>query len=87
MNGINDTLKNFSLSDQAILFQNELSKKLPPIREETVLGEAAVLQVFHLTGSRKAVVAGCRVKKGSLAGDSLYRVIRNGEVLYEGESL
>lgn len=65
--------------------KNELSNKLPPIREETVLGEAAVLQVFHLTGSRKAVAAGCRVKKGSLAGDSLYRVIRNGEVLYEGK--
>lgn len=65
--------------------KNELSNKLPPIREESVLGEAAVLQVFHLTGSRKAVVAGCRVKKGSLAGDSLYRVIRNGEVLYEGK--
>lgn len=43
--------------------------------------------MFHLTGSRKAVVAGCRVKKGSLARDNLYRVIRNGEVVYEGESL
>lgn len=65
--------------------KDELSNRLPPMEEETAIGEAAVLQVFHLTGSRKAVVAGCRVKKGSLSRDNLYRVIRNNEVLYEGK--
>lgn len=65
--------------------KDELSNRLPPIQEETVNGEAAVLKVFHLTGTRRAVVAGCRVKRGSLIRDSFYRVTRNDEVLYEGK--
>lgn len=68
-----------------MLLQDELSNRLPPIQEETLNGEAAVLKVFHLTGSRKAVVAGCRVKRGSLVRDSLYRITRNDEVIFEGE--
>lgn len=67
--------------------QDELSNRLPPIQEETVNGEATVLKVFHLTGARRAVVAGCRVKRGNLIRDSFYRVTRNDEVLYEGEFL
>lgn len=67
------------------MLQDELSSRLPPIEEETFTGEAAVLKVFHLTGSRRAVVAGCRVKKGSLVRDNLYRVVRNDEVVFEGE--
>lgn len=65
--------------------KDELSSRLPPIEEETFTGEAAVLKVFHLTGSRRAVVAGCRVKKGSLVRDNLYRVVRNEEVVFEGK--
>ena len=34
---------------------------------------------------RKAVVAGCRVKMGSLARDSLYRITRNGKVIFDGK--
>ena len=68
-----------------MLLQGELSNRLPPIHEETFTGEAAVLKVFHLTGIRKAVVAGCRVKKGSLVRDDLYRVLRDDEIIYEGE--
>lgn len=65
--------------------QDELSNRLPPSKEETVTGEALVRKVFHLTGMRKAVVAGCRVKMGSLARDSLYRITRNGKVIFDGE--
>ena len=68
-----------------MLLQGELSDRLPPIQEENLTGEAAVLKVFHLTGMRRAVVAGCRVKKGSLVRDDLYRVFRNDELIYEGK--
>ena len=60
---------------------------MDPIQEETITGEAAVLKVFTLSGARKATVAGCRVKTGSLARNSLYRIIRNNDVIFEGEQL
>lgn len=65
--------------------KDELSNRLPQIEQETVTGEAAVLKVFHLTGMRKAVVAGCRVKGGSLVRDSLYRITRDNKVIFEGK--
>ena len=68
-------------------WQGELTNRLSPIHEETVTGEAAVLKVFKLTGRRKASVAGCQVKTGSLDRKSLYRVTRNNNVLFEGEFL
>ena len=51
------------------------------------MGEANVLQLFHLTGQKKAAVAGCRVKKGSLTveKDVVWRVIRDEVVLHEGK--
>lgn len=55
---------------------------------EQVLGSATVLQVFPLVQSRKEVgkVAGCRVQEGSLQVNPgvVYRVVRDGEVVYEG---
>lgn len=55
---------------------------------EEVLGTATVLQVFPLLKQRKEVgrVAGCRVQEGSLQVNPsvIYRVIRDGEVVYEG---
>ncbi|RMX55959.1 hypothetical protein pdam_00021028 [Pocillopora damicornis] len=62
----------------------ELNKRITPIHEESVTGEAAVLKVFKLTGRRKATVAGCQVKTGTLDRKSLYRITRNNEVVYEG---
>ena len=69
------------------LWQDELSSLLPPVHEKSITGEAAVLKVFKLTGSRKATVAGCRVKTGSLARKELYQIIRNDDVIFEGELL
>ena len=64
-----------------------MSNKLPPIEEENLFGEAVVLQVFTLTGSKKAVIGGCRVKKGNLVHNSQYRITRENKVIYEGEIL
>jgi len=55
--------------------------------EEQIIGEAEVLKVFKLTGSRKNIAAGCRVKDGFLDNsnpDYKWRVVRGHEVVYEG---
>ena len=51
-----------------------------PQVEEEVIGEAAVLKTFQLTGLRAALVGGCRVKKGQLVRDGIFRLVRDGEV-------
>ncbi len=50
--------------------------------EETVIGKAEVLAVFKVPKVGK--VAGCRVREGVVRRNALARVIRNGEVLFEG---
>jgi translation initiation factor IF-2 len=55
---------------------------------EQVLGSALVLQVFPMIKARQEVgqVAGCRVQDGSLsaAPGVVYRVLREGQVVFEG---
>ena len=58
---------------------------LPPAEEEEMVGEAIVLKTFTLTGSKKAIVAGCRVKRGHLERSCIFRVVRDGETVFEGE--
>ena len=60
--------------------------RLPELPEETFIGEANVLMVFQLTGQRKALAAGCRVKKGTLTAerDLVWRVVRNDQVIHQG---
>ncbi|CAB3989698.1 Hypothetical predicted protein [Paramuricea clavata] len=65
--------------------KEEMSAKLPLLREDIPVGEATVLQVFHLSGKRKASVAGCRVKQGQLRRKETYRVYRNNQVIFEGK--
>ncbi len=50
--------------------------------EETVIGKAEVLAIFKVPKVGK--VAGCRVREGVVRRNALARVIRNGEVLFEG---
>ncbi|XP_046849305.1 translation initiation factor IF-2, mitochondrial-like [Xenia sp. Carnegie-2017] len=64
--------------------KDEMSLKLPLVSEDIPVGEATVLQVFHLSGKRKASVAGCRVKQGQLKKKEMYRVYRNSNVIFEG---
>lgn len=66
--------------------KDEISRKMPPLHEESVNGEAAVLKVFKLTGSRKATVAGCRVMTGTLVrGKTSYKILRNKNTIFEGK--
>lgn len=60
---------------------------LPPIVEKRVTGEATVLQLFdiHLKGKKTTQVGGCRVTDGVVEKNKLARVVRNGEIVFEGE--
>jgi translation initiation factor IF-2 len=56
---------------------------LEPEMIERVIGEANVLATFKV--SKFEMAAGCRVTKGELRRNSKMRVLRNDEVIFEGE--
>ncbi|XP_053315094.1 translation initiation factor IF-2, mitochondrial [Spea bombifrons] len=65
--------------------KQELSSKLAPLMEEIVKGEASVLATFDVTaGKKKVQVAGCRVQKGALDRKLKFKLIRNKNVIWEG---
>ncbi|EDW81488.2 uncharacterized protein Dwil_GK10998 [Drosophila willistoni] len=65
--------------------KEQLSSKLPPVEVEEQLGEANVLQSFIINEGRKEVpVAGCRCTKGVLKKSHKFRLLRDGEVIYDG---
>lgn len=66
--------------------KEELNKRLPPKEVEEELGKATVLKQFDISEGRKKVpVAGCRCTEGVLKRSALFRVIRNGEIIYDGK--
>ncbi|XP_037943309.1 translation initiation factor IF-2, mitochondrial-like, partial [Teleopsis dalmanni] len=65
--------------------KKEISSKLPTKDVEEKLGEASVLQQFFINEGRKEVpVAGCRCVKGILKKAQKFRLVRDGDVIYEG---
>lgn len=66
--------------------KEELNTRLPAKEVEEELGRATVLKQFDINEGRKKVpVAGCRCTDGVLKRSALFRVIRNGEIIYDGE--
>ncbi|XP_013171174.1 PREDICTED: translation initiation factor IF-2, mitochondrial isoform X1 [Papilio xuthus] len=66
--------------------KHQISARIPKRQEEEFIGEASVLQQFVVSeGKRRVQVAGCRCVRGALARHALYRVTRNGQVVYEGK--
>jgi translation initiation factor IF-2 len=63
--------------------EKALKGMLEPEVREVVVGRAEVLAVFR--ASRLGRVAGCRVAEGELRRNGNIRVIRNDEVIFEGE--
>jgi translation initiation factor IF-2 len=60
-----------------------LKGMLEPETKETVIGHAEVRAIFKI--SRIGKVAGCYVQDGELRRNALMRVIRDEEVLFDGE--
>ena len=59
-----------------------LSGLLSPAVETRVTGEVEVRETF--SSSRAGMIAGCYVQKGRISRDSRVRVLRGGEVVFEG---
>ncbi len=55
---------------------------LEPMLKQNVIGHAEIRQVFEL--SKKGRVAGCMVTDGRVTSRSRARLLRGGEVMYEG---
>ncbi|KAJ7965016.1 Translation initiation factor 2 [Quillaja saponaria] len=68
---------------------NLIVDRAPGTSETQVAGEAEVLNIFELTGRSKSKgpdvkIAGCRVIDGSFAKSATMRLLRSGEVVFEG---
>ncbi|MDH6230998.1 translation initiation factor IF-2 [Mesorhizobium soli] len=59
-----------------------MSGLLSPERRETFIGNAEILEVFHITKVGK--VAGCRVTEGKVERGAGVRLIRDNVVIHEG---
>jgi len=63
--------------------EKALKGLLEPVYEDVVLGRAEVRAVFHI--SRRGKVAGVYVEEGEIRRNAQAKVIRGGEVLYDGQ--
>ncbi|KAK9733836.1 hypothetical protein RND81_04G095800 [Saponaria officinalis] len=64
-------------------------EKAPGTSEIKVAGEAQILNIFEITGRTKTKgvdvrIAGCKVVDGQMAKASTMRLLRSGEVIFEG---
>ncbi|OAX38903.1 initiation factor 2 [Rhizopogon vinicolor AM-OR11-026] len=66
--------------------RDRVTALLPCTYETKVTGEATVLQLFdiHVKGKTTKKIAGCRVSNGTIEKSKGARVVRNGQVIYEG---
>lgn len=64
----------------------ELSKHLPPLVTQRVLGEAEIAQVFEITvkGRQHKSIAGCKVRNGTINRTAKIRVMRAGKKVFDG---
>ncbi|KAH7370068.1 hypothetical protein BKA65DRAFT_444842 [Rhexocercosporidium sp. MPI-PUGE-AT-0058] len=64
----------------------ELSKHLPPLVTQRVLGEAEVAHIFEINvkGRQHKAIAGCKVRNGTISKTGKVRVLRKGEKVFDG---
>jgi translation initiation factor IF-2 len=60
-----------------------MSGLLAPIKRETMLGNASILEIFNITKVGK--IAGCRVTDGTVERGANVRLIRDNVVIHEGK--
>ncbi|KAL4385278.1 hypothetical protein GQ457_15G008930 [Hibiscus cannabinus] len=68
---------------------NMIVEKAPGTFETQVAGEAEILSIFEIKGKSKAKggdvkIAGCRVMDGCVSKSATMRLLRSGEVVFEG---
>ncbi len=63
--------------------EKALKGMLAPEFKEEIVGQANILAVFKIT--KLGNIAGCRVTSGEMRRNAKVRVIRNGQVIHEGE--
>lgn len=63
--------------------EKALKGMLEPEYKETVIGKAEVRAVFRI--SKIGNIAGCRVTEGEVRRNAKVRLLRKGEVIYQGE--
>lgn len=64
----------------------EINNRLPEIDVDDIIGEAEVQQIFLINErNRKIPVLGCRCIKGTLKKKLRFKLIRDDEVIYDGE--
>ena len=80
--------------DQSIIYRlidqvkGVLEERLPLVITKRVLGEAEIAQVFDLNvkGRVRVPIAGCRVRNGEITKKNPIRILRGGDVVFEGMS-
>ena len=82
----NISIKYFSIIYEVI---DETQKILDGLGEdeliETLIGEAQVKQVFKLSDASK--IAGCMIQSGKVTSNCFIKVLRNEEIIFEGDIL
>ena len=74
-------IKMYSIIYEAIEeVRNAIEGLLEPTKEEKVLGQVEVREVYKI--SRVGTIAGCQVVEGKIARNNYIRLIRNGIVVY-----
>jgi translation initiation factor IF-2 len=63
--------------------EKALKGMLSPEYKDVIIGRASVLAVFKI--SKVGAVAGCKVTQGEIRRNAKARVLRNSQVLYDGE--
>jgi translation initiation factor IF-2 len=63
--------------------EKALKGMLTPEFKEVIVGRAEILQVFHI--SKVGNIAGCRVTIGEIRRNSKARLVRAGQVVFDGE--
>ena len=67
-----------------------LSLKAPLEEYEEIVGEADIVQIFDMTGTKKnnaSLVAGCVVSSGSIKATEKFRILRDGVPIHEEDAL
>ena len=64
----------------------ELSKHLPPLISQRVLGEAEIAEIFQITikGRQHKPIAGSKVRNGMISKNAKVRVLRGGKKVFDG---